>query len=78
MRHSITSNFKNLSMNWETFVLHLERWNFEPIMNSVHTTKSLALRKALIKNIDYFMYYPGRQYVNKNALSANLHSTTIS
>ena len=33
MRYSITSNFKNLFMNWEKYVFYWEKWNFEPIMN---------------------------------------------
>ena len=32
MRYSITSNFKNLLMNWEKYVFYWEKWNFEPIM----------------------------------------------
>ena len=63
MRYSITSNFKNLSMIWEKYVFHWEKWNFEPITNSAHTAEFLALRKVLNKKIDYLMYYPSRQYV---------------
>ena len=33
MRYSITSNFNNLSMNWEKYVFYWEKSNFEPIMN---------------------------------------------
>ena len=29
MRFSITSNFKNLSMNWEKYVFYWEKWNFD-------------------------------------------------
>ena len=63
MRYFISSNFKNLSMNWEKYVFHWKKWNLEPIMNSEHMAKLLALVKALNKNIDYLMYYPRRQYV---------------
>ena len=55
MRYSITSNFKNLSINWE-------KWNFEPIVNSAHTAELLTLTKALNKYMDYLMYYPRRQH----------------
>ena len=50
-------------MNWGKYVFHLEKWNFKPIMNSVHTVELLAIVKALNKNMDYLLYYPGRQYV---------------
>ena len=63
MRYFISSNFKNLSMNWEKYAFHWKKWNFEPIMNSEHMAKLLALVKTLNKNIDYLMYYPSRQYV---------------
>ena len=55
MRYSITSNFKNLSINWG-------KWNFEPIVNSAHTAELLTLTKALNKYMDYLMYYPRRQH----------------
>ena len=63
MKYLISSNFKNLSMNWGKYVFHLEKWNFKLIMNSVHTVELLAIVKALNKNMDYLLYYPGRQYV---------------
>ena len=62
MRYSITSIFKNLSMNWDKFI-HWEKWNFEIIMNSAHTTKRMALVKVQNQNFDYLMYYPITQYV---------------
>ena len=62
MRYSITSIFKNLSMNWDKFI-HWENWNFEIIMNSAHATKRMALVKVQNQNFDYLMYYPITQYV---------------
>ena len=35
--------FKNLTKNWERYVFHWEKCNFEHIANSVHTVESLAL-----------------------------------
>ena len=46
MGYSITSNFKNLSMNWEKYAFHWEKWIFEPIMNSALTAERLALVKV--------------------------------
>ena len=47
MRYLITSNCQNLSMNWE-------KWNFEPITNSEHTTEFLTFGNAL--NILYRLF----------------------
>ena len=47
MRYFISSSFKNLSMNLEKHIFHLEKWDFEPIMNSAHIAELLALVKAL-------------------------------
>ena len=44
MRYSITSNCKNLSINWEK-KFFWEKWNFETIANSAHTAEFLALGK---------------------------------
>ena len=63
MRYLITSNLKNLSKDWEEYVFHWKKWNFEHIMNSAHTAGLLALGKAQNKNIDYLMYYPSSQHV---------------
>ena len=62
MRYSFTSSFKNLSLNWEKYVIFWEKRNFEPIMNSAHTAERLVLEKAQNKNIDYLLYYPNRQH----------------
>ena len=32
-------------MNWENYVFHWKKWNFEPIMNSVHTADLLVFNK---------------------------------
>ena len=50
MRHSISLDFKYLSMkmNWEKLIFHREKWNFEPTGNSVRTTEIVALGKALL------------------------------
>ena len=48
MRHSIFSNFNNLSMNWEKHAFHWEKWkNFEPIEKSTQTTDFLAFGKVM-------------------------------
>ena len=36
MRYFISSNFKNLSMNFEKYVFHWGKLDFAPIMNSAH------------------------------------------
>ena len=46
MRHSISSNFKSLSMICVKYVFHWQKWNFEPIGIFVHTTEFLTLEKA--------------------------------
>ena len=58
-----TSNFKNLSMNWEKYGFRWENWNFEPIANYVYTTKSFAWGNALNIYIDYLMFYRDRRLV---------------
>ena len=63
MRYFISSNFKNLSVNWKKYVFHWEKWDFEPIMNSAHVAELLALVKTMNKNIDYLLYYACRQHV---------------
>ena len=55
MRYFISSSFKNLSMNWEKYILHWEKWDFEPIMDSANMAELLALLKALNKNMDYLL-----------------------
>ena len=42
MRYFISLNFKNLSMNWEKYVFHWEKWKIEPIINSAHMRGLLA------------------------------------
>ena len=42
------SIFKNLSINWEKYVFHLDKWNFELIGYSAHNTDILALVKVLL------------------------------
>ena len=50
MKYLISLNFTCLSMkmNWEKGTFYWEKWNFEPIGNSVHSTEYLALKKALL------------------------------
>ena len=47
MRYFISSNFQNLSMNWENYVFHWKKWNFEPITNSVHTAEIKTLNESM-------------------------------
>ena len=63
MRHFISSSFKNLSVYWERYIFHCEKWDFEPIMNSAHMAELLALVKALHKNMEYLLYYASRKHV---------------
>ena len=58
MRYFISSSFKNLSMNWEKYIFHWEKWDFEPIMNSAHMAELFALVEALI---DYLLYCTSRR-----------------
>ena len=51
-----------LSKNWEKYAFHWEKWNFEPIGNSVHTAEFLPLGKALNIYIDCLTFYPSRQH----------------
>ena len=44
----VSSNFKNLSINWDKYVFRWEKWNFEPNENSAHTGEVLAYGKALL------------------------------
>ena len=50
-------------MNWEKYVFCWEKWNLEPIINTVQTAKLLGLGEALHKNIDYLMYCPSLKRV---------------
>ena len=40
MRYFISSN---LPMNWEKYVFHWQKWDFELILNSLHIAELLAL-----------------------------------
>ena len=44
-------------------VFHWEKWNFEPIANSAHTTEIVVLRKVLNIYIDHLLFYPSRKHV---------------
>ena len=57
MRYFITSNFKNLSANWEKHGFYWEKYYFEPITNSVYTTEPLGVRKIVNKNINYLICF---------------------
>ena len=60
MRYFISSSFKIFSMNWEKYIFHWEKWDFEPIMNSAYMAELLALVDVLNKNMDYLLYYASR------------------
>ena len=64
MRYSITSNFKNLSINWE-------KWNFEPIVNSAHTAELLTLTKAWINIWTIWCIIQEGNMPNENTSSAS-------
>ena len=40
--------FKSLSINWEKYVLNLDKWNFELIEYSAHIPDFLVLVKVLL------------------------------
>ena len=67
MKYSISLDFKHLSMkiNWEKLIFHWEKWDFEPTGDPVHTTKIVALGKALLARL-----YP-KVKVYTNLLSAH-------
>ena len=44
----VSSNFKNLLINWDKYVFRWEKWNFEPTENSAYTAEVLAYGKALL------------------------------
>ena len=46
-----SSIFKNLSINWEKYVFHLDKWNFELVGYSAHITNFLAIVKVLLTYI---------------------------
>ena len=48
MRYSISSNFKNLLMNWVKYVFYWEKLNFVSIGNFAHTAGFLTLEKVLL------------------------------
>ena len=53
MKYSISLNFKYLSVKMigkNEFSIW-KKWNFEPIGNSVHTAKCLALGKVLLPRL---------------------------
>ena len=51
IRYSTSSFFKNLSINWEKYVFHLDKWNFELIGYTAHITDFLGLGKVLLTYI---------------------------
>ena len=53
-------------MNWQKYVFHWEKRNFELNANSVLTAELLALRKALYLYIDFLMFYSSRHVKWKN------------
>ena len=48
---TFSSIFKNLSINWEKYVSHFDKWNFELIGYSAHITDYLVLVKVLLTYI---------------------------
>ena len=53
MKYSISFNFKysSMKMNWEKWIFHCEKWDCEPIGNSLHITEYLALGKTLLARL---------------------------
>ena len=43
-----------MKINWENYIFHVGKWNFEPTGDSAHTTESLALEKTLL--VTFFLY----------------------
>ena len=48
---TFSSIFKNLSINWEKYVFHFDKWNFELAGYSAHITDYLVLVKVLLTYI---------------------------
>ena len=60
-------------MNWEKYVFHWEKLNFEPIGNSAQKAEFLALGKTLNFYIDYLMFCPSRQRVKWKHLQVQVY-----
>ena len=54
-RYSISSTFRNSSRNWENYVFHWEKWNFEPVWNFAPTKEFLTLGKALLTLLPFYL-----------------------
>ena len=63
MRYFISSNFENLSMNWENTFSIGKIGILNPLWIMCHTAELLVLVKVLNKSMDYLLYYPSRQQV---------------
>ena len=66
MRYSITSNWRIYQIyNWEKYVFHWEKLNFERIGNSVQTAEFWHKKdpKYLYYINYHLMFYPSRQHV---------------
>ena len=48
-----------MKMNWEKKDFHWKKYDFEPIRNSLHTTRHLAFGKALLARL----YQKGKVYI---------------
>ena len=46
MKYFISSNFKNLLTNWEKYVFHWEKWDFEPFYEFCAYGRTFGLRKS--------------------------------
>ena len=53
--YSLSSNVKDLSMNLDEHVFLWEKWNFESIGNSAHTTEVFASGKSLLKLLLFYL-----------------------
>ena len=52
IRYSTSSIFKNLWINWEKYVFHLDKCNFELIGYSAHIIDFLTLGKVVLTSGD--------------------------
>ena len=71
MIYSITS------VNWEKYVFHREKCNFEPILNSARSAKFLVLRNALNIYYDYciWCFTQADNRYNENNSNTKLYTT---
>ena len=77
MRYSITSNFKNLSMNCKKCVFHCEKWIWTHYEFCAYG-RSVGFREDPEQKYQLWCITKADNMWNENTLSASLHLTIIS